>query len=51
MSKVPHEAIAYTKYEIDCPACEDVFEVDFDPANELVACDSCDARIRIMETR
>jgi len=43
------EADAHAKYEIDCPRCADVFEVDHDPAGEDTTYDQCDATIQITE--
>jgi ribosomal protein S27E len=45
------EAVAYTKYEWDCPECGEVNATEFDPAGEVVECGDCGRSIRITETR
>lgn len=45
------EAVAYTRYSIDCPACEDAFDEEADPAGDTVDCPSCGVTIRVVETR
>ena len=51
MNDEPLEAVAYTRYEIDCPACADTFCVEHDPAGETLPCEVCGALIRVTETR
>ncbi|MCY1718472.1 hypothetical protein OVA26_16170 [Microbacterium sp. SL62] len=46
-----HEAIAYTRYEWDCPVCSEVNEVDHDPQSETVSCGDCRTTVLIRETR
>jgi len=45
------EAIAYTRYEWDCPECGETNSgLESDPAGTVQECDFCDAPIKIRET-
>lgn len=45
------EAVAYAKYEWDCPECTAVNSEDHDPSGETVRCGDCGVDVRITETR
>lgn len=44
------EAVAYAKYEVDCPVCDEVLSLESDPVGEIVEC-GCGARILVTGTR
>ena len=45
------EAIAWTRYEWDCPVCGDANTgLEADPTGTVQQCDYCDSAIRIRET-
>lgn len=45
------EAVAYAKYEWDCPDCSGVNVEEHDPSSETLQCTDCGASVRITETR
>lgn len=46
-----HDVVAHVRYQIDCPACEDVFDVENDPTGETVECTSCGTQLHVTESR
>jgi len=45
------EAVAYSRYEWDCPACQEVNTEDHDPSGETIECGDCGSPVRITEAR
>lgn len=45
------EAVAHTRYEWDCPECQQVNTEESDPAGDTVQCSDCGIDVHITETR
>lgn len=45
------EAVAWTKYEVDCPQCGDLESFEEDPVNTSYDCLGCGVRIHVSDTR
>lgn len=45
------EAVAYTRWEWDCPECDEVNTEEHDPTGATVECADCGSPVLITETR
>lgn len=45
------EAVAHTRWEWDCPVCNEVNAEEHDPTGESVECADCGCTVRITESR